>query len=319
MFYICRYFKENYNISTRMFPRKILFILFLSLSLGLVNAQRHEVGVRLGMSNLVGDVGRTNYFLQMPFWKSMNLDGIPFYGGLTYRMNFNPQQTLRFDLGYSFVQFDDAYAKESYRKNRGLKGSNSGAELNAIFEYYFYKVNNEHKSFLSPYVFGGIGGMLYANRRVTMHNEFVRDANGNIRPPDSNGIYQFKTTHHSSTASQLIMAVPFGAGLKYKFNYNWALSGEIMFKPTFSDGIDYSLLTDKDIRLIYEKDVHVTNAQNPNRSYLQQEPYQTIAKNRAKEFQEKNTFGNINSKDWVNSVTLILTYSFGRPPCYCDN
>ena len=28
--------------------------------------------------------------------------------------------------------------------------------------------------------------------------------------------------------------------------------------------------------------------------------------------------GNINSKDWVNSVSIGLSYSFGRPPCYCD-
>lgn len=302
-----------------MFSRKLLLTLFLSLSLGALNAQRHELGMRFGMSNLVGDIGNSNYILQNPNWKTINLDGVPFYGGLIYRMNFNPQQTLRFDLGYSFVQFNDAYAQETYRKNRGLKGSNSGAELSAIFEYYFYKVNNEHKSFLSPYVFGGIGGMLYANRKVTFHNEFARDTKRNVLPPDSDGIYQFTTTPHSTTASQLVMSVPFGVGLKYKFNYNWALSGEIMFRPTFSDGLDYSVLTGKDIRLTYEKAPEIPNAQNPDKSYLQQEPYQTIAKKRAEDFIEKKTFGNINSKDWVNSVTLILTYSFGRPPCYCDS
>ncbi|MGZ5211062.1 MAG: DUF6089 family protein [Kaistella sp.] len=25
----------------------------------------------------------------------------------------------------------------------------------------------------------------------------------------------------------------------------------------------------------------------------------------------------MNSKDWVNTISLGLTYSFGRPPCYC--
>ncbi|MFX4347614.1 DUF6089 family protein [Acinetobacter baumannii] len=28
--------------------------------------------------------------------------------------------------------------------------------------------------------------------------------------------------------------------------------------------------------------------------------------------------GDQKSKDWMNTVSLGLTYSFGRPPCYCD-
>ena len=68
-------------------------------------------------------------------------------------------------------------------------------------------------------------------------------------------------------------AIPFGAGLKYKFNYNWALFGEFMFRATNSDTLDYS---------------------------------------------DEYNLGNLNSKDWMNSMSLGLSYSFGRPPCYCQ-
>ena len=74
---------------------KKLLISFLAIFTVMVSvkAQRNEVGIRLGMSNLVGDVGKTNYILQKP----LDLDrasewGFPFYGGLLYRFNFNPYQ-----------------------------------------------------------------------------------------------------------------------------------------------------------------------------------------------------------------------------------
>jgi hypothetical protein len=46
--------------------KKLLFSFLAFLGVVSVKAQRNELGVRLGMSNLVGDVGRTNYILQKP-------------------------------------------------------------------------------------------------------------------------------------------------------------------------------------------------------------------------------------------------------------
>lgn len=94
------------------------------------------------------------------------------------------------------------------------------------------------------------------------------------------------------------MATPFGVGLKYKFNYNWALSGEFTFRPTFSDQVDYSEIKEKDIRV---------------QSNLGEQETAVIVQN----FMSQRNVGNINSKDWINSATVILSYSFGRPPCYC--
>jgi len=123
--------------------KKLLFsILALVLTIADMDAQRHELGVRVGHSNLVGDIGRTNYILQMPF-RDVSTFGLPVYGGLLYRMNFNPHQTLRFDLGYNHIQFADGAAKEEYRYNRKMWGTNDIYEASAIFEYNFFPVNNE--------------------------------------------------------------------------------------------------------------------------------------------------------------------------------
>ena len=221
--------------------RKTLVIIALFFINLFAHAQRHEIGIQLGTSNLTGDIGKTKYI--NPFPNSLNNlanEGIPFYGAIMYRMNFNPYQSVRFRLAYNHIQFNDKYAQELYRASRGLYGTNSVYEASAIFDYNFLPVNEEQKSMLSPYIFGGISGLM------------------------------FNTTLEGNKFG---FAIPFGAGLKYKFNYNWALFGEFMFRATNSDTLDYS---------------------------------------------DEYNLGNLNSKDWMNSMSLGLSYSFGRPPCYCQ-
>lgn len=218
----------------------VLFaVLFINLC---ALAQRHEIGIQLGTSNLTGDIGKTKYI--NPFPNNVNAisyEGIPFYGAIMYRMNFNPYQSLRFRLAYNHIQFNDRYAQELYRVSRKLYGTNSVYEASAIFDYNFLPVNEEQKSMLSPYIFGGISGIMY---NTTLQG------------------------------NQFGFAIPFGAGLKYKFRYNWALFGEFMFRATNTDTLDYS---------------------------------------------DEYNIGNMNSKDFMNSMSLGLSYSFGRPPCYCQS
>lgn len=285
-------------------------LIFMSVS---YKGQRHEIGAQLGMSNLVGDIGRTNYFLQKPVLSSIGDYGIPFYGGILYRMNFNPYQTVRLNIGYSHIQFIDALAKEQYRRNRKLWGTNSIMEADLLFEYNFFPVNNEQQSMASPYVFGGVGGMLMNATKVTLENDFNRDAGGNAIAPKNSADFQTNPAYQSG--QKMTMSIPFGIGVKYKFNYNWALMGELMFRPTFSDSVDYSVIDDKDVKMTYNKDIL---APGTTKSLLQEGPYAQVAEQRAAEFLQNRQIGNINSKDWVNTVSVGLTYSFGRPPCYCE-
>lgn len=263
--------------------KKQLTYTFIALFcfLGFANAQRHEIGVQLGMSNLVGDIGRTNYVLQMPVG-SVSDNGVPFYGGILYRINFNPYQTIRLSLGYSNIQFDDRYGKENYRRMRQLRGTNSVFSADLTFEYNFLPVNEEQTSMLSPYIFGGLSA-LYMNAAKP---ELTIVSSSDVR-----------VAYKQEKA--FTMGIPFGVGLKYKFNYNWALSGEFTFRPTFSDQVDYSMLKDEDVTV--------------RKTALNDEQTAAVVQN----FISQRSIGNPNSKDWINSATLILSYSFGRPPCYC--
>jgi len=287
-----------------------------------VKAQRYELGVQLGASNLVGDVGRTNYIYPLPVNNSEKGSyGIPIYAGAVFRMNFNPHQTLRFNLGYANVYFSDRFAKENYRKQRAHTNEEIYGVTNnmfvgeALFEYNFFPVNNEQKNgLLSPYIFAGIGGMLYNQPRMEFQNDFNRDKNGIPSPPQDEE--DFTTIPLPSFAKGLTLSIPFGAGLKYKFNYNWAIFGEFTFRPTLVDDIDFSWMDDKNIRITYNKDISDPN--NSRKSLLQTEPYKTVAEQRVKNVIEPRRIGNPNSKDWINSISIGLTYSFGRLPCYCE-
>ncbi len=256
----------------------IFIALFCFLGL---RAQRHEIGVQMGMSNLVGDIGRTNYVLQRPIG-NVSDHGLPFYGGIMYRMNFNPYQTVRLNLGFNNIQFDDRYAQENYRRMRQLWGTNSVFSADLLFEYNFLPVNEEQRSMISPYIFAGISGLYMNGSKPQLTIASATDVKVNY-----------------GQEKIFTMGLPFGVGLKYKFNYNWALSGEFTFRPTFSDQVDYSMLKDGDVSV--------------TKTSLNETQTNAVVQ----DFINQRNIGNPNSKDWINSATLILSYSFGRPPCYC--
>ncbi len=293
-------------------------IVFFALFIGnlFVYAQRHEVGIQLGASNLVGDVGKTNYINPFPYnFNDIANSGIPFYASFMYRLNFNPYQSVRFSLGYNHVQFNDKYAQELYRVKRGYYGGNSMYEASILFDYNFFPVNNEQKGLLSPYIFGGLSGIVFSSQQAVLYNDFMRNASGMAQAPTSSTDFN-TTVSYTSKKNKFSMAIPFGVGLKYKFNYNWAIFGEFMFRPTFTDGIDYSNLDGSDVKLTYNKEIPASTGST--KSLLQTDPYLTEAQKRADNYKNSTAIGNINSKDWVNTLSLGISYSFGRPPCYCD-
>ncbi len=280
-------------------------------------AQRHEIGIQLGTSNLVGDIGKTKYLNPFPNnMDNISNDGLPFYAALMYRMNFNPYQSLRFRFAYNHVQFNDKYAQEYYRQNRGYSGTNSVYELSAIFDYNFLPINDEQRSMLSPYIFGGLSGLFFSNTQITAVNDFNRDASGNPITPTSDEDFNTNFTY-GKRATKFSVAIPFGVGLKYKFNYNWAIFGELMFRATFTDAIDYSKMDNSDVKKTYNRDILASA--NSTKSLLQTEPYLTVSNQRVEDYLKAREVGNINSKDWVNTISLGISYSFGRPACYCQD
>lgn len=235
--------------------KRIFLVCLLLCSVSLAFSQRHEIGIQGGMNNLVGDIGKSNYlFSQDPF--SNTRDGIPVTLAISYKRNFNAYQGVRVGIHYGHLMFNDEYAIEADRNKRNVFGTNTVLGIDADFVYNFLPINDEQKVMVSPYLFGGLG---YAMLQTVANTSLV-------------------STGSSSYVGTI--AIPFGVGIKYKFDYNWSVLGELKFKYFFTDGLDFSDL--------------------PINKGLE------------------NYYGNKNSNDWINAITLGVSYSFGRPPCDCQ-
>lgn len=182
----------------------ILFIVFVCFPIVLLG-QVYEIGVSLGGTNYVGDIGSTNYIYPNKL-----------AGNVFFKYNYNPR--LAFKGTYSFlpIKGDDAKANTDFRKNRNLNFNNTINELalGLEFNFYEYDISRKEKSW-TPYILVELAAFNYS---------FIigKDATGQE-------IFEKKTS----------IAIPFGVGFKSKLFGNFAISIETKFRYTFEDDLDY--------------------------------------------------------------------------------
>lgn len=170
-----------------------------------MNAQIHEVGVFLGGSNYIGDVGSTTY---------ISPDKPAF--GLLYRWNKSPRHAYRFSYTQSTITANDLDSKEGGRKLRGYRFDNTIRELSAGLEFNFFDFNlHESKRKVTPYVFSGLSYFRY----------------------DSLYIQSGETEKEKKTGS---IAIPMIVGVKTNLTTNFVLGLEVGARYTFTDNLDGS-------------------------------------------------------------------------------
>jgi hypothetical protein len=186
----------------------ILSIVFMSLS-SILLGQVYEIGVSLGGTNYVGDIGSTKY-----------INPNKLAGNVFFKYNYNPRIAYRGTLSYAPIKGNDAEADTNLRRNRGLIFTNTITELAIGMEYNFYEydVSSEDKTW-TPYI-------LFELAAFT--SSYVKEVNAAAET-----IFAKKTS----------LAVPIGVGFKSKLSGNIAFSLETKFRYTFEDDLDYS--TDK--------------------------------------------------------------------------
>jgi hypothetical protein len=120
----------------------LLFLFFFSE----MNAQIHEVGVFIGGSNYIGDVGSTIYI-------SPNEPAL----GLLYKWNKSPRLAYRFSINGAYASGNDLDSKEPGRNLRGYHFRNSIKEVSLGLEFNFFDFNlHEIKQKYTPYVHSGL-------------------------------------------------------------------------------------------------------------------------------------------------------------------
>ncbi len=184
---------------------KKTLILFLLINMNFLNAQIHEVGVFLGGSNYIGDVGKTDY---------ISPNELAF--GILYKWNKSPRHSYRFSYMQSTITGADIDSEVPNRYLRGYKFKNNIKEFSAGLEFNFFDFNlHDSKRKITPYIYSGVTVFIYDELYV------------------GNGETKFDFLSYS-------YAIPMVVGVKTNFAENFILGVEVGARYTFTDNLDGS-------------------------------------------------------------------------------
>jgi len=170
-----------------------------------MQSQIHEIGVFLGGSNYIGDVGPTTYIAPNK----------PAFG-ILYKWNKSPRHAYRFSYTQSKIASDDADSEEPGRYLRGYHFENNIKELSAGLEFNFFDFNlHDFQKKVTPYVYSGLSYFRY--------DELYVDA-GETKKDKNNSSF----------------AIPMHLGIKTNFATNYVLALEIGARYTYTDNLDGS-------------------------------------------------------------------------------
>lgn len=189
----------------KIFNLLLCFFPFITL-----HAQINEIGVFLGGSNFVGDVGNTTYVApEKPAF------------GILYKWNKSPRHAYRFSYTQSAIAGNDLDSKEGGRNKRGFSFKNNIKELSAGLEFNFFDFNlHDLDTKITPYIFSGLSYFRYDELYI------------------ANGLTEKIKGSNSS------FAIPIIVGLKSNISRRFVLAAEIGARYTFTDNIDGSFPED---------------------------------------------------------------------------
>ena len=137
--------------------RKIIHVIILFISMT-VFSQNNEIGVFIGGSNYIGDVGPTTYI--HPFSYNLPTNAV---AGIIYRKNLNERIALRAKFNFAKIGSSDNWPKTAeYRKQRGKYFKNRIVEFGLGIDFNFVDFDIYSSSFqMSPYIGTGISFFKY--------------------------------------------------------------------------------------------------------------------------------------------------------------
>ena len=184
--------------------RRLFILIFLIFGLT-SKAQIHEIGVFLGGSNFVGDVGKTNYIAPNEFAY-----------GILYRWNKSPRHAWRVSYTQSKITARDKNASSPARKQRNYDFENNIKELSVGLEFNFFDFNlHDFNPKFTPYVYSGLSYTRY------------------------DGLY-FVNGHTELDGSYGTLAIPMILGVKTKLINNLIIGIEAGARYSFKDDLDGS-------------------------------------------------------------------------------
>lgn len=187
--------------------KRILFIIFLTTMPFAAEAQINELGIFVGGSNYVGDVGPTDYVAP----NDLAL-------GIIYKWNRSPRHSWRASFTYADISSYDADSDVRGRRVRGYGFENTIKELSAGMEFNFFDFNLHEPDFkLTPYVYGGLSYFWF-------DESYINTLNGDTERGDAVGG----------------LAIPMTVGIKAHVFEKFVIGFEVGARYAFTDNLDGS-------------------------------------------------------------------------------
>ncbi len=196
--------------------KKILVLFFGLLFQNFLNAQIHEIGVFLGGSNYIGDVGKTNH-----------VNPNEFAYGILYKWNKSPRHSYRFSYTQAAITANDLDSEIPGRSQRGYNFKNNIKEFTAGMEFNFFDFNlhDALRRKTTPYVFTGISYFIYDELFVV---------NGETKEDYTAGTF----------------AIPMVVGIKSNLIKNFVIGLEVGARYTFTDNLDGSFPKNENLKTL---------------------------------------------------------------------
>ncbi len=185
----------------RYFVLVVTTFMTINSSIGQIN----EIGVFVGGSNYIGDIGPTDYIAP----NNISL-------GVLYKWNKHKRYSFRGSFMYGKITADDQDASSMARKERGLSFENEVKELSVGFEFNFFDFDlHKYGTHVTPYLYTGVTYFWY---------EALYFSDGQALKFDTDQTF----------------ALPMVAGIKANVTSRWVVALEIGARLTFTDGLDGS-------------------------------------------------------------------------------
>ena len=190
------------NLMKRLFL--VILVLFLSGTIT-STAQIHELGLFVGGSNYIGDIGSTSY---------IKPNEVAY--GFIYKWNRSPRHAWRFSYVQSRITAQDNKATENARIQRDLDFINNIKEFSLGMEFNFFDFNlHDFKNKITPYIYTGVAYTNY-DEKYFINGKSEKDINKGV------------------------FAVPMILGLKTNLTKNYILGLEAGARYSFTDNLDGS-------------------------------------------------------------------------------
>ncbi len=178
-------------------------------------SQIYEIGLFVGGSNLISDVGATNYINPSE----------PAIGGVL-KWNRSPRHAWRVSLIYSNVEALDSKSDDPRRVERDLKyANNSFLEFSAGIEFTFFDFDlHTGENLMTPYLYSGVTVLYHDNYYFT----------NNVQTFDGTTSWDF--------------GIPMVVGLKTTLSDHLILYGEVGARYSFTDNLDGSFPESSDLQ-----------------------------------------------------------------------